>query len=312
MPELTKEQQEKADKEQKEFDAVWDEVEGEPDTTPPAGEEKDDLTPPEPKADEGQDKDTQQEKHPETPPAEETPPQDSPEVAAIKAELEKERQKTKSWEGRIRAANERAKAAEEEAERLKQERETKQVVPPAKPLSSDEEDTAVKAFEDEFPDLPKPILAMVRKNLMPMVETMISERVGKIESVVPKVEKLQKHIEVDAETAHYDAITKAHPDWETIVSSGELDKFIESQPSYVRKALEKVKANGETEEVIDMFSQYKLTNNKPKPVPPKTPVEDDPKDLLAVPASPGGPKTPKQGAAKDDFDGAWDEAVKSG
>jgi len=310
MSELIKEQQEKEAKEQKEFDAAW----GEETPTEKKVEEppKEDPTPPEPKADEGTGKETQQETPKEDPIPDPGKTEETEDAKKLREDLEKERQKTRSWEGRIRAANERAKKAEEEAEKLRQQQAKPKEEKPSEVPGDAEEETAVKAFRDEFPDLPKPILALVKKEILPLVRDLVKAELGKIDPVVKDVESIKKHIEVDTTSSHLKAITDAHPDWEKIVSSGDLDVFIESQPSYVRKALEQVKAAGETEEVIDMFSQYKdWKKPQTKPKEPTPPPKDDIKDELAVPASPGGPRIPKK-VNKDDFDSAWDEANRQG
>lgn len=312
---LVDELQEKEKQDQADFDAAWVE-----DGSPQVPKEKDtseeDPVPPETKADEVPAQDSQQGDRPNEDPIPApgaARKEETDEAKQLREELEKERQRTRSWEGRIRAANNRAKELEDELLKIKDVRDTRKESPPKDPEDPDE-DAAVKAFREEFPDLPKPIIALVKKELMPVVRGMVQAELAKIDPVVKEVETIRKHIEIDTTDAHLKAITDAHKDWESIVSSGELQTFIDSQPSFVRKALEQVKAQGETQEVIDMFSQYKDWKQKTKPTKPNTPTERPKEDLseeLAVPASPGGPRIPKH-VDKNDFDAAWDEANKQG
>jgi hypothetical protein len=313
MPETVKEEQNKEVKEttaQEEFDAAWNENE------PKEKDSEVPPVPPVPKADEGKDTETQPGSEPKEdpvpPPKKET---DAPKVEDLLSELERERQKTRSWNGRIQAANKRAKELEEELLKLKEgQAKTKEETPKETPAADKEEDEALTSFKNDFPDLPKPIIALVKREILPMVRDLIKAELSKVGAVAEEVKSIKEKIEVDTEAEHYALITKAHPEWREIVSSGDLDKFIESQPSYVRKALEQVRDEGVTEEVIDMFSQYKAWKNPTKPNETKPKEEqniDDVADEIAVPANPGGPKIPKA-KNKDDFDSAWDEAIKTG
>lgn len=240
------------------------------------------------------------------PKVDETPEEKSERERLLEERLAKAEAKMSTWEGRITAANERAKKAEEEAEKLRKAKESKK-----EDLPNEEEDAVIKEFMDEFPDLHKPIVALVRRELLPIVNQLIDERIGKIE---PQVTSIKQKIETDSTAAHFAAIEKAHPGWrKQIVESGELDKWIDSKSSYLRDALLKVKAQGDTDEVIDMFNQYKEETGKvsnQNTNPSNTGKSDKAKDLLAVPSSPSEPSTRKTKKDKDDFDGGWDEAMK--
>ena len=308
------------EKEREEFDAAWGEEQNSTAEEKGAGEVPADGQAP---TESGGDAAPEQDKKTAQPPAKEDripdqrPSDESDEVRKLREELERERQRTRSWEGRIRAANEKARQAEAELERLRREQDKRRERPvedrPDAPETADE-DAALKAFREEFPDLPRPIIALVKREIIPMVQEMIRAEVGKIEPAVKEVEVIKRHIEVDASEAHLRAITNAHPDWKQIVSSGELDRFIEAQPSFVRRALEQVRDEGSTEEVIEMFGQYKQwasVNRQPTQNTDRRPKHDDIKDEIAVPASPGGPRVPKK-LDKDNFDAAWEEAEREG
>jgi len=225
----------------------------------------------------------------------------------LEEELAKERHKNATWDGRISAANERAKKAEEELAKVQKAKES------GKTKSTDnlpEEDAkVVEDFISEFPDLHKPIVALVKKELLPIIGQLIDDRVGSIE---PQVTSIKARMEENTAEAHFRKITNAHEDWKTILSSGELDKWISSKPTYIQKALNNIKAEGKAEEVIDMFSQYKEETGKIKQnLPPndgKHPSKAD--ELLAVPSSPTTPNTKAAQKSKDDFEAGWEDAIR--
>ena len=231
-------------------------------------------------------------------------------LAEVEAELAREKMKTSTWEGRIKAANDAKEKAEAEAEALRQAKDKK--AQEADTLPDDDEAKSISEFLEEFPDLHKPIVALVKRDLLPMIGQMIDDRLGKLKDVLPEVESIKENMQTDKTAAHFRSITKVHADWKQIVESGALDKWIESKPSYIQDALNKVKDQGATQEVVDMFSQYKQdTGQVPaKNNPDHTDATTKADDLLAVPSTPNPIKTDKAKKDKDDYDSAWDEAVK--
>ena len=290
-----------------EFDTAFDDavegkpqtLEADPDPDPKLSETKDDppVDPPmDPPVDD-----------PLSPKGDVEPPQDPPvktREEELEEELERGRQKMATWEGRIRAANEKAEEAQREVEALRQAKEKKDDLP------DDDEEKALKEFEEEFPELIQPVITLVKKELLPIIGQMISDRLGDIE---PEVTLIKKKMKTDSTEAHFKAIADKHSDWKQIVKSGALDKWIDSQPSYIKSALTEVKAGGGTEEVVDMFTQYKQSTGQtpvkkdPPLIPTPTPKEQD---LLAVPSSPTPITTQGAKKDKDDFDTGWDDAMK--
>jgi len=219
-----------------------------------------------------------------------------------------ELQKSKSWDGRIRKANERAEAAErllsEANSRIanmenQQKDKTSKVLPDG---SADEGDT-LASFYDEFPDLKRPLELMIKKEAAQILE----QKYGHIQSTV---DTLKEDSAQSAKERHYKAITEAHSDWRELVSSGKLNEWIGTQPSYVQESLDRVKVKGNAQEVIEMFDSFKQSPiYKPKPKQESkqsAPNQNKIKSLMAVEGSSGGP--PKAKPAADDFDAAWKEA----
>lgn len=244
-----------------------------------------------------------------------------------KAELEKERNKTKSWEGRLSKAEREKQELKEELEALRTRQDqsaangdtdsTGKSAPGDDEI--DEAEQALEAFYDEFPSLREPLEIIQRKT----VSKAVSEVTGKVnETIKPIVSRAAK----DENDAHTAAIYKAHDDLDEITSSGHLDTWIDEQSPRIAKAYREIIADGSTKEVIEMLNDYKNdrgisdndqrdddtgdeTRSRSEQTNRRRQQADD---MEAV----KGSKTrarPKGGKADmDDFDGAFDEAARRG
>ncbi len=160
----------------------------------------------------------------------------------------------------------------------------------------------MSAFIQEFPDLERPIRILIHKE----AESLLDARLGPVEESVTKVKDTLK---VSADERHFAEIGKAHPDWEKIVESGALQTWIDRQPKFLQPRLNEICQSGETQEVIEMFDQYKKATGKAKSTTTSSRTQSKKKkaqSIEAVPASSGGPKRKPQVPDKDDFDGSWD------
>jgi len=212
--------------------------------------------------------------------------EDTEEEVDYAALYELERQRRLSFEGRIRAEKERKRAEETEPEEKKN-----------KPFDLPDE------VREMYPELAENLDALVQ---------------DRVKSALEPVKAKIKESEVDK---HMQSIEAAHPDWEILVTSGELDTWASSLPPFMRTNIERVKASGTSDEVISMFDLYKrdrksVTKTKPskstvsrKASDPDKAIVDKVLAALAVAKSPSKVETsPKSN--DDDFDSAWDEFAK--
>ena len=217
-----------------------------------------------------------------------------------KALYEKEKQRTSSWEGRIKAANKKAEEAEQRAKYLEslakaEEKKT--------PTSEAVEDEDLKNFFEEFPELEKPFNKLLAVKGEAIARKIVQEEIQKIS---PQINALQASRTEEIERQHWRAIETAHPDWKSYVDNGELQTWIDAQPSIIRDRLSEVTKAGSTGEVIELLDTFKKSKTPPSnksTVNSKKAAAAD-----AVPASSGGP--PKSPPPKDDYDAAWEEAVR--
>lgn len=91
------------------------------------------------------------------------------------------------------------------------------------------------------------------------MEKLLEERVAaKVDALVSKaLEPIQAKEAQGANLSHYDAIHAAHPDAGSLVESKELADWIESQPSFARAGYAQALAAGTTEQVIELFTEFK-------------------------------------------------------
>ena len=307
-----KEEEEKAKEKEltpdEEFDQAWDEGDEDDSTTTEEDVQQEELTaegtPDEDDESTSQDSDNTAAEDQD----------DATDVETLKAQIDllvsenkSLEHRMKSWEGRITAANKRAEQAEEKLKKAQEEQQAKAV----DSLPDGEEDAVVKEFLEEFPTLEKPLKTMVKQ----AAEKLLQEKLSHLDQIETRVEKVEK-TQVDSDTqAHAQKILDAHPDWHQIYDSGDLDEWIKEQPPLLQRTLNQVIQDGSTEDVINMFDQYKAAN--------KTSEEKNTNSnsgrskskraaaMEAVPAKTSGPPKAKPVVDQNDFDAAWDDAIST-
>ena len=233
----------------------------------------------------------------ETPPVEAKPPETD-----YKDLYDKEVQKTRSWDGRIRAANDRASKAEAELYKLTIEiaELREKGTAPSEPIeTSMVDDPDIKQFFDDYPELVKPFEKLVVSKGSEIARKVVEER---LKDFSPKIEKLEKKVANNDVDTHFIVIEKVHPDWKSLVDNGDVDRWIEAQPLFIQQDATRVVERGSTDEVIQLLDAVKKSKTVVAPPKIPSPPKKNPEDLLAVPASRS--EIPKQEQEKD-FDYWW-------
>lgn len=289
---------------EKSFDEAWEEATAE---SPEATQEKD-LVPPEVEEKSGPVENS--ERVEENSEGSESEHQETDFETLYKREV----QKTKSWEGRIRKANELRAEAEEELARLREEVQQLRAQPKKEGAPADEsvslDDSTLDAFVREFPELQAPLAALVRKEAKSLVE----QEIGQLRPAVEQMQKSEAERKEDAQKAivaeHFRTIRAAHKDFDALIEKGTLRKWIDNQPAIYQKALNEVYERGTAEEIIAMVDQMKGEVALESPTTTKPGDKRDKlRSMMAVRGS--APIIPKENKiAEDDFDAAWEEANK--
>lgn len=188
---------------------------------------------------------------------------------------------------------------------------------------TEQEKSLLKEYDEEFDTVSK-MEGLKRDKAMRKLEKKIESLQATIEERISGQErKLAPVIQQSAEQSaanHFSAIRSAHSDFETLRDDGSIKSWIEAKPSFIRKALMEAYTNGETQDVIDLITQYKTENNIPSrdlnnaehhDTPPSdaTRKKEEKKAALTGINSRKPAIAPKAGTA-DDYESAFDEAMR--
>jgi hypothetical protein len=226
-----------------------------------------------------------------------------------KAELDKLLEKTKSWEGRLKASDRRnAELSQELEERKRNPAADKATDSDDDDLDPDSAKAKLEAFYEEFPSLREPLQILTKQA--------VSEATGKVNDAIMPVVK--RHNEtVNGE--HLTAIREAHSDMDEILESGDLTSWFDTLSPRKAQFYRSIAAEGDTSEVIDMLTDFKEANG----IKTTDPDTDDGKtvtrqqsnrrdkqadDLAPIKGERTRPNARRSGQPdKDDYDGAFDE-----
>ena len=144
-----------------------------------------------------------------------------------------------------------AQQAQEEAARLRAENEALKAKT-STPAPTPEPAPAVDA--DLFGDYSEAAMA---QGVSKLVQAAVAPLLKEVESLKGQLGQAEKQAEVDAATAHWNALYKAHPDLDSITQSKELQAWIAAKPRLEQKVLNLTLQDGETAEIVEMFDRYK-------------------------------------------------------
>lgn len=231
-------------------------------------------------------------------------------------EIEKERQRLRSWEGRLKAreaelskkGGEESPAAEATEDRLEavadatgstELKEAAQAAAEAVEAGDISPDEAMRQLSEDFGDefislIQKVVVATARKELAP---------------VASKADQAEKAAMKLAVERHYSAIESKHPDFREVNASPEFDGYLKSLPEAQRQEAERIRQSGTAQEIVKMLDSYKgAAKAKQAPAQADTPKVDTAAMESIEGVRSGGVRLPeKPASAKDDFEGAWND-----
>lgn len=263
--------------------------------------------------------------------AQENPPA-AEEVAAEEEapamDIDKETQRLKSWEGRLKAMEAKLKAAgvdtpEEEKEAIGEaieqasdaaetpadEEQIEQIAEQVESGAMSPEQAMKQLAEDFGDDFVKMIEAIAVAKAKEAGGQAAAELKGTVEEIINDI--------TDTKTkAHFEQIAAVHPDFQEIGASEEFKQFIEGMPEDQKATAMEVIGNGSAKQINQLLSNFKdraqggsepeLTEAEGESV-----VEEATNDE-AMDAAEGvrssGMKLPETPAASQDYEAAWNEA----
>lgn len=223
-----------------------------------------------------------------------------------RAEREKAEQRMKSWEGRLKKSNDQL--AREQSARQRMEAQLRRME--NREQAGDREQ--LEAFIEEWDGDAEmaPVVNLVRAQLQGMGDPADTgdqpageaDQGGEPEANAPDTQ------------AHFDAISAKHADWQTIVASGQLQAWIESLPGSEALKYSRIAESGTAEQVIAMFDAMKAAPAAEAETGDNDDTTNDADDAEAMAAvrhrSGGRRGSGRKEIPKDDFDGAWEAAVR--
>ena len=231
---------------------------------------------------------------------------------SLEAELSKERQRTSSWDGRIKAANEKAKSLEAEVKML---REKLDNMPAQKTEEEQSDQDVLDKFKETFPELVEfsDVIDRKIKNATKKTPAKEPESPTSTDDLDPGSANPDDTANV-AKSAVCDMaeVRKIHKDVDEAVASGRIVTWINLQPDYMRPALSNVfyGANGfgSTEQVIDLLNNFKKQTGWSSDLLKRdTTKQDKLKSMLEAEGDSGGP-IDNTGPDKNDFAAAAKDA----
>ena len=231
---------------------------------------------------------------------------------SLEAELSKERQRTSSWDGRIKASNEKAKTLEAEVKML---REKLDKLPTQQTEEEQSDQDVLNKFKETFPELVEFSDVIDRK-----IKNATKPTPAKDPESSPSTDDLDPEPASSDDTATVDKsavcnmveVREIHKDVDEAVASGRIITWINTQPDYMRPTLENVYygANGlgSTKQVIDLLNNFKKQTGWSSDLLKKdTTKQDKLNSMLEAEGDSGGP-VDKAGPDKNDFATAAKEA----
>ena len=229
-----------------------------------------------------------------------TQPDLTSKVSELEAELKKERQRTASWDGRIKAANEKAAKLEADNEQLRAEIEQLKTSGSADSANSEAE--VMATFKETFPELVE-VLDIYQRKIDSAVKSIPAK-------ATPKEEPAAKEPEEDTSNVdnqkHFDEILAVHPDLNEAVHTGVLQTWINRQDDFIRPHLQNVYNGGTSQQVIKLMANFKKKSGWTSQLDTGKDKRNKLKSMIATDGESPGPKT--EGPDKNDFAGAAKEA----
>lgn len=95
------------------------------------------------------------------------------------------------------------------------------------------------------------------------IQTLVQQQVeARIKQALEPIAQKQQ---IDETQQHYAAILQAHPDIASVAESREFESWVNGQPSYAQQAINGVLQQGTTQQVIELFDQFKAANTTAAP-----------------------------------------------
>lgn len=221
--------------------------------------------------------------------------------AAQALDVEKENQRLRSWEGRLKVqqaeldrekAGASASAAGDKGEKGGDAGDEGEE-------GEDSNDPDLKALEEDFgPEFVALLLKVINKVAKRCATTVAGEHAGPVRQ---DIDAIIAEITSEKERAHFEKIADAHPDFMDIANSDEFKAWLAGLAPAEKEETERVASAGTAKEIIAMLKKYKASKSDGDA------AMDTAMDQAEGVRSTGGLKLPESPTAAKDYEAAWAE-----
>jgi hypothetical protein len=194
--------------------------------------------------------------------------------------VENAEKRIKAAQSKMHDSNKRAKTAEDEAAKIKQEnadlralvekaatgapapkaKEEEEKKPAPEP---DEVEASLESLRQEYPEIAEPMIKMMAKQ-----EAENKELRDTLNEIKSKEEEREKTATEEKDNIHYNTIAAVHKDIDEILEEPLLDEWIDSLPAIEKAGALAIQDKGSAKDVIALITSFKEANGYEVPAPP--------------------------------------------
>ena len=213
------------------------------------------------------------------------------------AELEKERQRLKSWEGRLKARDAEL-AAKEQAVARGDGAEVPDVATATAVMETQPLDEIMATLAEDFGDeFVSALTQVIEARAAEIASKVADEKVG---TVAGNMDQLIASLTDEKARTHFETIADAHPDFMEVAQSDAFKQWVDSLGDKAEQA-KAVIESGSARQVVKLLSEFKAAGQAGQDA-----AQDDAAMLAAQSVrGRGGMRLPEKPQVADDYEAAW-------
>lgn len=214
------------------------------------------------------------------------------------AELEKERQRLKSWEGRLKAYDAQLKAREQAGDAAPAAAESPEVQAATAAMETQPIDEVMATLAEDFGDeFVSALTQVIEARAAEIASKVADEKVG---TVAGNMDQLIASLTDEKARTHFETIADAHPDFMEVAQSDAFKQWVDSLGDKAEQA-KAVIESGSARQVVKLLSEFKAAGQAGQDA-----MEDDAAMLAAQSVKGrGGMRLPEKPQVADDYEAAW-------
>lgn len=218
------------------------------------------------------------------------------------AELEKERQRLKSWEGRLKALDAQLKAREQAGTAgtaAQAGAESPEVQAATAAMETQPIDEVMATLAEDFGDeFVSALTQVIEARAAEIAGKVADEKVG---AITGTVDQLISSLTDDKARNHFETIADAHPDFMEVAQSDAFKQWVDSLGGDKTAQAQSIIESGSARQVVKLLNDFKAAN------------QDDQNNTMSDAAmlaaqsvrGRGGMRLPEKPQVADDYEAAW-------